>query len=269
MSEAAKPGRWLVKLKLNADGSAVVQDGKPVYVGDDGKEIAFDAPGTVAAIARLNAEAKDHRVRAEGLAAQLEGFKGIDDPTKALKALQMVANLDEKKLVDAGERDRAVAEAVSAIEAKYAPIVKRGTELEAKLSKSLIGDVFNRSKFVAEKFAAKGPAGVEIARALFGSNFKVEGDDAVVAYINGAKVYSRSNPGALASPDEALEIMVDSYPYKEHILQGANASGGGAAHGNGNPLPGNNGTKGKIDGTPQERAAYFASNPKYAELTKQ
>lgn len=33
-----------MKLKLNKDGSAVVKDGKPVYVHANGREEAFDAP---------------------------------------------------------------------------------------------------------------------------------------------------------------------------------------------------------------------------------
>ena len=50
-----------MKLKLDANGNVVLQDGKPVYIKDDGTEIAFDAAGTVATISRLNAEAKGHR----------------------------------------------------------------------------------------------------------------------------------------------------------------------------------------------------------------
>ena len=34
----------IMKLKLNKDGSAVVKDGKPVYVYANGREEAFDAP---------------------------------------------------------------------------------------------------------------------------------------------------------------------------------------------------------------------------------
>lgn len=218
-----------MKLKLTADGFAVVQDGKPIYIGDDGKEVAFDAPGTVAAIARLNGEAKSHRERAESLDERLKAFNGIDDPVKALSALQVVANLDEKKLVDAGERDRAVTEAVRATEEKYVPVTKRVKKLEEQLNSYLIGDVFAKSKFIADKFAAKGPAGVEIARALFGRQFKVENDETVVAYgPDGKKLYSRANPGVLAGPDEALEIIVDAYPHKEHLLAGTGASGGGS-----------------------------------------
>ena len=53
-----------MKLKIDEEGHVVVVDGKPVYVSDDGKDIAFDAQGTVATISRLNAEAKTNRERA-------------------------------------------------------------------------------------------------------------------------------------------------------------------------------------------------------------
>jgi hypothetical protein len=36
-----------MKLKLTKDGNAVVKDGKPVYIHDDGREEAFDAPGAM------------------------------------------------------------------------------------------------------------------------------------------------------------------------------------------------------------------------------
>ena len=58
-----------VKLKLDEQGNAVLQDGKPVYVHDDGKEVPFDAPGAMAKIASLNAEAQTHRDRSGALRA--------------------------------------------------------------------------------------------------------------------------------------------------------------------------------------------------------
>ena len=50
-----------MKLKLDANGHVVVQDGKPVYVDDAGQDVVFDAVGTTEAIKRLNGEAKGHR----------------------------------------------------------------------------------------------------------------------------------------------------------------------------------------------------------------
>lgn len=246
-----------MKLKLDDQGHAVLQDGKPVYIHDDGKEVAFDAPGTVATIARLNAEAKTHREGKEAAEKLLKGFEGIDDPAAALKALTTVKNLDDKRLVDAGEVEKVKAEAIKAIEERYAPIVKEAETLKSQLNTHLIGGAFASSKFIAEKFAAEGPAGVEIARALFGNSLKVE-DGKVVGYdSNGNKLYSRARPGELASAEEAIELLVDAYPHKNHILKGTGSNGSGAPNG-GAPNGGKNSmTRANFNGlTPPEQAEF-------------
>lgn len=217
-----------MKLKLDEQGHAVLQDGKPVYVTDDGKDIAFDAPGTVATITRLNGEAKSHRERAEAAETTLKGFEGITDPAAARKAMDTIKNLDDKKLVDAGEVERVKNEAIKAYEEKYGPVVKENESLKGQLNSHLVGGAFSSSKFIADKFAAEGPAGVDIARSLFGNSLKVE-DGKVVGYdANGNKLYSRARPGELASADEAIELLVDSYPHKAHILKSSGANGSGA-----------------------------------------
>jgi hypothetical protein len=48
-----------MKLKLDDKGQVVVQDGKPVYVADDGKEIVFDYPATLQTISRLIVKPRD------------------------------------------------------------------------------------------------------------------------------------------------------------------------------------------------------------------
>ncbi|UOF79508.1 hypothetical protein [Caudoviricetes sp.] len=252
-----------MKLKLTPEGHAVVKDGKPVYVHDDGTEVAFDAPGTVATITRLNHEAKGHRERAEAAEAALKPFEGIEDATKARKALELVANLDAKKLVDAGERDKAIEQAIKAVEDKFAPVIKENQTLSAQLHAHMVGGAFSRSKYIAEKFATEGPAGVEIAQALFGKQLKVE-DGKVVAYdANGSKIYSRARPGELADTEEAIEILVESHPHKAHLVKGSGATGGGAQNNGGG---GGGAAKGKIDGTAAERTEYFKS--KFPELSQ-
>lgn len=241
-----------MKLKLNEQGFAVVQDGKPVYVADDGKEIAFDAPHTVATISRLNGENKGHRERAESAESKLKNFEGIEDPKAALKALSVVKNLDDKKLVDAGEVERVKTEAIKAVEDKYAPIVKENGELKNTLFTEKVGGAFNRSKFITEKIAI--PA--DLMQARFGDRFKFE-DGKIIAYDQaGNKIFSRAKPGEVADVDEALEVLVDQYPYKESILKGTGNSGT-----NGRPAnPGGGGgpqatalTKAELNkGTPSE-----------------
>ena len=223
-----------MKLKLDANGNAVLQDGAPVYVKEDGTEIAFDGAKAFAKIGQLTGENTAHRKRYEEAESKLKAFDGIADPAAALKALATVKNLDDKKLVDAGEVEKVKAEVQKALEQQYAPFKAKAEALEAQLNQHLIGGLFSSSKFIAEKFAAQGPAGVEIARALFANRFKVE-DGKVVAYDGaGNKLFSRVNPGDLADGDEAIQLLVEAYPHKDSILRGTGASGSGAGqHGNG------------------------------------
>jgi hypothetical protein len=214
-----------MKLKLDANGNVVLQDGKPVYVTDDGKEVAFDAAATVGTISRLNAEAKSHRERAEAAESKLKAFDGITDPALAIKAIATLKNLDDKKLVDAGEVEKVKAEAIKALEEKYAPTVKRVSELEQALYAEKVGGAFTRSKFIADKFAI--PA--DLVQARFGSHFKLEDGKMVAVDAAGNRIYSRARPGELADFDEALEVLVDQYPYKANILKGTGQSGSGVS----------------------------------------
>lgn len=243
-----------MKLKtIEVDGKvyAEVQDGKPVYVEDDGKEVAFDAPHTKATITRLNAEAKAHRERAESAEKALKGFEGIEDPAAARKALETMANLDAKKLVDAGEIEKVKAEIGKAYQAQLDEAKNLAQTLEQQLYAEKIGGSFARSKVIAEKLAV--PA--DMVQAAFGSHFKIE-DGKVVAYdAHGNKVFSRARPGELADFDEALETLVDQYPHKDRILKASGANGGGAPNGGGQTQP----KKGNFGGSREERLAAIKS----------
>lgn len=237
-----------MKLKLDEQGHAVLQDGKPVYVHDDGKEVAFDAPGTVATITRLNGEARTHRERAESAEGKLKGFEGIEDGAAARKALEVVANLDQKKLVDAGQVEQVKAEAIKAVRAEYEPVVAERDKYKNDLINEMIGGNFSRSKFAEEKVAVPR----HMLQKTYGDSFKIE-EGKVVAYDgNGAKIFSRARPGELADFDEALEVLISNDPYRDHILKGSGASGSGA------PAGGGSGSGGKATMT---RAQFTALGP--------
>ncbi|MDP9055905.1 MAG: hypothetical protein M3N34_01035 [Pseudomonadota bacterium] len=213
-----------MKLKLDDNGKAAVLDGKPVYVHDDGREVAFDAPGTVAAISRLNGEARTNRERAEIAEHRLKAYAGIDDPQAAKSALSTIAAFDSKQLVDASEIERARAEAASAADAKYQPVVQERDALHGELVKARIGGAFTRSRFIADKLAI--PA--DLVEARFGGQFRIE-DGQVVAFDgSGNRIASPANPGEPASFDEAMAIIVQAYPHRDSILKGSGASGSGA-----------------------------------------
>lgn len=261
-----------MKLKLNDQGFAVVQDGKPVYVHDDGKEVAFDAASAVSKIAALNAEAKSHREGKEAAEAKAKAFEGIEDAEAARKALETLKNIDEGKLIQAGKVDeikaaakKAAEEQVQAANKAHADELARTKQQLDKATSDLygekIGGSFNRSKLISDKFAI--PA--DLVQARFGSAYKVE-DGKIVAYDQaGNKIFSRARPGEIADFDEALETLVDQYPYKEQILKGSGASGGGASSGNGAGGSSQAG-KGNFGGSRTEREAAIAA--RFPELSK-
>lgn len=233
-----------MKLKtLTIDGKtyAEVQDDKPVFVEDDGKEIPFDAPGTRATITRLNGEAKSHREAKEAAEAKLKAFEGIEDGDAARKALDTVKNLKDGDLVTAGKVEEIKAAAKKAAEEQVAQAAKASAEqikvleterdgLRDSLYSEKIGGSFSRSKFIADKVAVPS----DLLQAQFGGRFKVE-DGKTVAYdAAGNKIYSRTKPGELAEFDEALETIIDSYAHRDAILKGSGSSGGGSKPGAGN-----------------------------------
>lgn len=245
-----------MKLLLDADGHVVVRNGKPVYVGDDAKEVEFDAAGTVQTISRLNAEAKSHRERAEAAEAKYKPFEGIEDAGAARKALETVKNLDQKKLIDAGEVETVKAEITKALQAQIDAATTRATTLEQQLYSEKIGGAFARSPLiVGDKAKLAIPA--DLVQARFGSAFKIEDGKAVAYDPQGNKIYSRARPGELADFDEALDVLVDMYPHKDSILRSSGASGGGASSGGSGGQK--QGPAGNFGGDKKERAAAIAA----------
>lgn len=213
-----------MKLKLDSNGAVVLQDGAPVYVKEDGTEIAFDGAKAFAKIGQLTGENTAYRKRFEDAESKLKGFEGIADPAKALEALQLVANLDAKKLVDAGEIEKVKAEIGKAFQVQLDEAKGNASKLEQQLYAEMIGGSFARSKFVGEKMAIP----PDLVQAYFGKAFGIEDGKVVAKDASGNKLYSAANPGDLAGFDEALEMLVNQYPGKDHILKGTGASGAGA-----------------------------------------
>jgi hypothetical protein len=232
-----------MQLKLDEHNHVVVQDGKPVYVYEDGREIPFDAPATVGTITRLNGEAKAHREAKEAAEDKLRHFEGIDDPEVAKKALETVANIKDGELVQAGKVEEIKAAARRAAEEQVAATNKAHAEELRKLRDEhgallneyhgeKIGGAFKGSKFVIDKTMLPPPA----AQKVFGDHFKVENGGALVAYDQqGNKLFSRSRPGEVADFEEAIELLVESYPYRDSILKGNPNGGGGTRNAGGMP----------------------------------
>ncbi len=72
----------------------VVQDGKPVWIEPDGKELPFDAEHSLNKIKELNSESAARRKELREAQERLKPFAEIDDPAdwieRAHKALSTV-----------------------------------------------------------------------------------------------------------------------------------------------------------------------------------
>jgi hypothetical protein len=208
----------------------VVEDGKPVYVYDDGKEVAVDAEQLFIKISQVNGEAKEHRLRAKAAEEKLAklGDLDVDSVSQTLKELDTLGGLDAIKSGKKVDLDNVKAEITKAYEAKLAEKDKLIQDKDGHIYKLEVSNRFKSSKFINDRMILP----PDIAEAMFGQNFKIE-DGAVVATLNGNKLFSREKPGELADFEEAVQMLVEAYPMKDKILKGAGQSGSGATGGDG------------------------------------
>ena len=94
----------------------------------------------------------------------------------------------------------------------------------AALATEKVSNAFRNSTFARNRLSVP----LDIVEARFVSNFKIE-DGQLVGYdAAGHQMLSRTRLGEIADFDEALEMLVNAYPYRDSILKGSGASGGGA-----------------------------------------
>jgi len=212
-----------MKLKLDANGHVVVENGMPVYEYDDGSAKPFDAAQSAATIKRVNAEAKAHREAKEAAEQRAAAFAGIEDAEAARQALQTVASMDGKLKV---EIERVRGETAKAYQARIDAAEAKAKAIEQSLHGELIGGGFARSKFIADKLAI--PA--DVAQAFFGSAFVIENGQMVAKGKDGLPILSKTT-GQPASFDEAIEVLVGGYERKDSILRADQKAGTGAKPG--------------------------------------
>ena len=215
-----------MKLKTDASGNAVLQDGKPVYVSDDGTELALDAAKLYGQVRDLTKEAGAKRKALEAAEAKLSEFAEIEDPKAAREALEAVKSLDGKSKADIEKaRNEVAARFQKELDAERAKV----KTLETSLHSEVIGGGFARSKFINENLSI--PA--ELAQSHFGRHFVIENGRMVAKDANGNVIGSKANPAEPAAFDEAMETLVSGYAYKDHILKATQKGGSGAQPGAG------------------------------------
>lgn len=231
-----------MKLKLDDAGHVVVQDGKPVYVYDDGKEVAVDAPELFNKVKTLNEESKGHRLKAKEFEDKLAKFGDVDpddietflDEVDQLGGIEAIRSMSGSN-VDVAKIKKEMEDAYTAHRTKMEETFKSQLAEKEKALVEKDGHIYKlevSNRFKSSPLMEKLVLPPDLAEAAFGQAFKIE-EGKVVGYLNGTKIYSREKAGELADFDEAFAQIIDAYPAKDKILKGTGASGSGASGSNG------------------------------------
>lgn len=231
--ESGKPG-W----KMDGDKIAVDGSGNPIYINANGDEGAIKGD----TIASLNNEAKTHRTAKEAAEAELAKFRDdkgkLIDPTVAKKAIDTVANIDAKKLIDAGEVDKVREQMRGEFTAQLQEKDKVIESLNGDVTGLRVDKVFSTSDFLRDGLAVPR----DMFEATFGKNVKIGNDGQPEFYgRDGNRIMSKQEVGQYAKGDEALRLMVEQHPQKDVIIKaqqegGSGNGGGGGGRGQGRTM---------------------------------
>lgn len=226
------------KLKLN-EGVPVLQDGKPVYINEEtGAEMPFDANEAFNKIHKLGEESKTRRMEAEKLAESVKQFEGFDVET-VKKNAEIAAKFKESEAIKNGEMDKLKAELAeiskrneetlkNTYEQKLTQLSTEREKLADALNQNILSNHFLNSKFVKESLAVP----PDMVMSTFGNKFKIDEHGKVFAVgEDGSPMLSEKKLTEVADFEEALELIVKKYPYRESILKASGVPGGGMQNG--------------------------------------
>ena len=233
-----------MKLKVDTTtGNAILKDGHPLYVYDDGTEMPFDAAATLEG---LNKKIKAEEEKATRFFTEREELKKQVEPWKPFKidevkkAIETVKNLSAQEILDqrgVEELKRQMRmgfdEEKSALAKSYEPKIK---EFEQTIAdrEAIIYDLAVTNKFATSPyFSGEKPKTVfapEHATRIYGNRFKVDingKDYKIIALdeVGGKPLMSKKNHGEMADFDEAVGILVDQDAKKNRILKGTDGGG--------------------------------------------
>lgn len=249
-----------MKLKLDDKGNAVLQDGHPVYIHDNGSEAQFDAKAAHVQIATLSREAGERRTALKVAEEKLAAFGDLD-PAAALKATAFAASLDGKKVLDDEGLQKVISAALKPVQDKLTATETALQQKDGTIHKMMVGDKIKSSAFLEKTVYTPSDA-----ERLYGDHFKIEDGKMVPYDANGAPIYSAVRAGELADVDEALAHIIGSRPDKDSILRATGSGGAGSNPGQGGKPQGRTMTRAEYEQTdPYTRGALMKEGVKISE----
>ena len=223
------------KLKLDKDNHAVLQDGKPVYIKDDGDEIPFDANMAFNKQHQLNEENKSWRLKFEEATSQLKSLEGVD-PEKFKEYAEIAEQFKESERVKNGEieklkqelsqtSEKKIKEVEQTWQARYNAKAEEAAKFAKQYNTTVIGNEFFGSSFIKENCAVT----PRLLMAEFKSRFQIDPETNHIVALDdaGKPMLSEEKIGSIASFDEAIKLMVKNHPDRDFILKPKGQPGGG------------------------------------------
>jgi len=260
-----------MKLKLDKDGHAVLQDGMPVYTYEDGTEQPLDAAATVKnfenKISNLVDEKDRHFNDKKKIEEKLKAYGKID-PETAQKNLKLAKQLEGKQLVDEHgleQYQKQWTEEVTASINEERDTERKQWEAERE---SYNGKLGNYEKIIYDLavtnqfsnhpyFSGETPKTFykpDHAAKIFGDRFKVDiGEGKVKVYAvgnDGKTMLSKKNHGEVATFNEAVELIVQGEAEHHDIFRASSRRGPGV----GGNLEGYNGSRSEGTGKSKIKA---------------
>lgn len=195
---------------------------QPLYTKQDNGKFVLTVEGMVPS-ARLD-EFRNNNIE---LKRQMEQFKDVD-PKRYAELLTEHKKLSEKKLIDAGEVDKVVAQRIEAMKAESDAALKKLTEDNSLMSTQLSSVLIDSTVKSAATVAGVIPTALDDVVLRAKATFQVK--DGVVVALNdkGQVIYGKDGTTPL-STDEWVKNLKTSAP---HLFEGMRGGGaGGSGHG--------------------------------------
>ena len=209
-----------MKLKIDEKGSAVLDNGNPVYIHPDGTEEAIDVKTVYVERATARRESGERRTALDAAKAELAKFSGIEDPAAALKAMALAASFEGKKVMDDEGFQKLLQANMKPILEENEALKAANGEKESQIYQMQVGGKFATSEFLKKTIWSETPEDAELK---FAKNFKVDGKKVVGYDDNGNVIFNKT--GEPANFEESIAHLINNHPKKDHYLR---STGGGS-----------------------------------------
>lgn len=231
-----------VKIKLDENGTAVLEDGLPVFEFDDGSTSVLDVAGAFKGfdkkLANFNEERDRHAAKAKELKDQLKKYNGVDidkynEGMEKIKAIADQKLLDESGAESLKKSMRSIFdEELQGVHGQYKKTLTEKDEAINDLN-SIVYDLAIKNEFAIDPhFSGSTPLTIyppEDAAKIYGNNFKTEitGKSLRVIALDdkGAPILSKKNHGEPASFREAMAQIIETQAKTKPILRNAKTGG--------------------------------------------